>query len=232
MKVNNRHLIGSSILAIALALVTGSIVLPTLASNETTSADTVYSALYEVAHLQAANGLNSESVIGSVPDTTGYFAYTTNDSGVELWTAEDDTALTWKKSDTNPLAELNCQRVGRHTMITFNGATYFAATCAAGNYILRQTSLTTAEVVHTQYVAPVSVTSDEPQDPPLPPDNQGNSIGGYPTAGIVGTGDNQKLVMFSNGEIAMSPDGGMDTWIDYSASFNNSLPGQPSGVPL
>lgn len=246
MEVKNHHIIGSAALAIATAFMTGSIVLPTQAANdETATAETIFPALYEVAHLEAAEGSNEESVLGHISDVTGYFAYTTNDAGVELWVAEDNTALSWQRSDENPLAEYHCQRVGRHTLAFFNDSTYFAASCEAGNFIFRQTGLTTAEIVHTNEIPSLeqpAPTVDDQLDPP--PGDDGNQIpgegneqqspgagaGGYPTAGIVGTGDNQQLVMFANDALSMSADG--DTWVDYATSLQNALPGMPSGVPL
>ncbi len=235
MKVNKRYLIGSSLLAIGLAVMVAA------ADEETTESTTVYPAVYEAAHLEAANGgANSEVVVGVIPGVDGFVGYTTNDSGVELWTAEDDTALAWAVSETNPLSDYNCQRVGRHSMIVFKDQTYFAASCEAGNFIFRQTDLTTAEIVHTNTVSPASVGVDDPlppppgdepgEDPGEEPENPGNSSGGYPTAGIVGTGDNQALAMFANGLISVSNDG--DTWTDYSDTVGNALPGQPTGVPL
>lgn len=230
MRIKKYYLIGSSLLAASLA------VMVYAADEETTEPTTVYPALYEAAFLEAAEGLNSEVVVGSVPGVDGYFGYTTNDSGVELWIAEDNTALAWGLS-TNPLSDYNCQRVGRHSLIVFKGETYFAASCEAGNYILRQTDLTTAEIVHTNTVSPASVGVNDPLPPPPgdepgeEPENPGNSSGGYPTATTVGVGDNEMLAMFANGLVSLSSDG--DTWTDHTSSLD-PLPGMyaSNSVPL
>lgn len=228
MKKKKYYLIGSSLLAASLTVTAWA------ADKETTESDTVYPAVYEAAFLEAVEGLNSEVVVGSVPGVDGYFGYTTNDSGVELWVAEDNTALAWEVLDTNPLSEYNCQRVGRHSLIVFKGETYFAASCEAGNFIFRQTDLTTAEIVHTNTVSPASIAVDDPVPPPgdepgEEPENPGNSSGGYPTAGIVGLGDDATLAMFANGLVSLSNDG--DTWTDHTSSID-PLPGLPTGVPL
>ncbi|MBI2415242.1 MAG: hypothetical protein HYV33_01100 [Candidatus Kerfeldbacteria bacterium] len=241
MKVKNSHLIGSSLAAMIMAVVTTSLVSTVesgRAAEETVTANsTVFGALYEVAHLEASVGANTESVLGFIPDQAGFFAYTTNSDSAELWVAEDALGLEWAQADTNPLAEHTCGQIGRHTMLMYNNATYFAANCEDGNHVFQQTDLTSATIVHTNLTEDsndqqptAAIQEGEPLPPPPDQQNpdqpdQGNNMNtSYPTAAVVGTEDNQQLVMFFTG--------GVSLWDGTTWSDRTDLPGQPTGVPL
>lgn len=178
---------------------------PTQAINN----KTIYGALYPVANLAAEQGKNTESVVGFVDD--GYFAYTTNDQGLELWTSSDNLALTWVKSDTNPLN--GCTQVGRHTRIEYKGETYLAANCDDEARIYQQTGVETVELKYTRNAGG---GNSQPGQPVM--------ANYYPTAAVIGTEDNEKLAMFYNGGVTLY-DG--TTFTDHT-----DLTDQPSGVPL
>lgn len=108
----------------------------------------VYGALYQTAHLEATNGSNQESVVTYVPGIDGFIAITTNGAGVEWWTS-DALGLTWTKSAANPLADLGCVGVGRHSALVTSDASYIGGDCAAGSTVIKITGLDTAEAIHT-----------------------------------------------------------------------------------
>lgn len=132
----------------------------------------VYGALYQTAHLETTDGTNTESVVTYLPGTDGFIAITTNSAGVEWWTS-DALGLTWTKSESNPLEDLGCVSVGRHSVVITDDASYLGADCEAGPTVVKITGLDSAEAIH----------------------NNDLTTAGYPTATVL----NDSIYMFFNG---------------------------------
>lgn len=113
------------------------------------AAESVYGALFEVGNLQADAGSNDEVVLMYYPSEDGFIALTKNDDGVEWWTS-DKFGLKWTRNEDNPLADENCMQPGRHTVEEFNDTMYVGLTCESGAIILKLTSLTDGEIIHTR----------------------------------------------------------------------------------
>lgn len=150
----------------------GAVGLFSVASTVSATTASVYGALYQTAHLEAADGSNLESVVTYLPGTDGFIAITTNETGVEWWTS-DELGLIWTKSVTNPMEGLGCTQPGRHSVVITDDASYFGADCTAGPTIIKITGLETIEVLHTNTL----------------------TTAGYPAAAVIG----DDVYMFFNG---------------------------------
>lgn len=154
----------------------GAVGLLGLASVVSAADASVYGALYQTAHLEATDGSNKESIVTYLPGTDGFIAITTNDTGSEWWTS-DELGLTWTMSETNPIGDLDCSQIGRHSVVITDDASYFGADCDTGPSIIKITGLGSAEVIHSNTL----------------------TTAGYPTATVLG----DQIYMFFNGGYTM-----------------------------
>lgn len=125
------------------------------------------------AAVQADDGDTGGDTGGEAPDTG---------ETSEWWIAQDAYALTWERSDKNPLEQYGCQQVGRHSVLKYNGEIYFGAQCSYGSEIFKIVALDGAELVHDNSLGAIT----QPEQSVAADDSQNtNAATQYPTAVVM-----------------------------------------------